>query len=261
MGESNSSSTSFATASTRPNPRVEDTFDNTHATGVSGTTPPTTCVNFTCTERDLFRISEEENRVIKIPNDILRCHPLHGSASPGITGTGITGAGNSKASSHWIFGATSSGSPSHIGSTASGITGLTLYWINGPSAGTTASHGTIGVAGSLPSGSTGPSAEPRVDGSKMSATPGITPATFEPGLGAKLNNETDRQEEVDTLITAKGQPRADPETGSAESTQDDQEPLATSPAFVYTRKPTSSSLSTLNDEPINIEAKKQRLAG
>ena len=60
------------TASTRPNPRVEDTFDNTHATGASGTTQPTTCVNFTCTERDPFRISEEENRVIKIPNDILR---------------------------------------------------------------------------------------------------------------------------------------------------------------------------------------------
>ena len=60
------------TASTRPNPRVEDTFDNAHATGASGTTPPTTCVNFTCTERDPLRISEEENRVIQIPNDILR---------------------------------------------------------------------------------------------------------------------------------------------------------------------------------------------
>ena len=94
----------------------------------------------------------------------------------------------------------------------------------------------------------------------MSATTGITPATFEPSLGAKLNNETDRQEEVHTLMTAKGQPRANPETGSAESTKDNQEPLATSPAFVYIRKPTSSFLSILNDEPINIEAKTQRLA-
>ena len=46
----------------------------------------------------------------------------------------------------------------------------------------------------------------------MSATPGITPAIFEPSLGAKLNNETDRQEKVHTLTTAKGQPRANPET-------------------------------------------------
>ena len=51
------------------------------------TKPSTTCVEFTYTERDPFRISEEENRVIKTPNDILRCHPLHGSTSPGITGT------------------------------------------------------------------------------------------------------------------------------------------------------------------------------
>ena len=78
------------TASTTPNPRVEDTFVNMHATGGSGTTPPTTCVNFICTERYSFRISEEENRVIEIPNKIQRCHPLHGSASPAITGTGIT---------------------------------------------------------------------------------------------------------------------------------------------------------------------------
>ena len=58
------------TASTRPNPRVEDTFDNTHATGASGTTPPTTCLNFTCTERDPFRISEELlQRNVKMPSD------------------------------------------------------------------------------------------------------------------------------------------------------------------------------------------------
>ena len=54
------------TASTRPSPRFEDTFDNTHETGASETIPPTTCANFTCTERDPFRISEEKNRVIKI---------------------------------------------------------------------------------------------------------------------------------------------------------------------------------------------------
>ena len=61
-------------------------------------------------------------------------------------------------------------------------------------------------------------------------------------------------------MAAKGMPRAKPETGSAESTEADQEPLATSPAFVYTRNPTSSFLSILNDELINIEAKTQRLA-
>ena len=81
------------TASTRPNPRVEDTFDNTRATKASWTKPPITCVGFTYAERDPFRTSEEENRVIKIPNDILRYQPLHGSAPAGITGTGITGAG------------------------------------------------------------------------------------------------------------------------------------------------------------------------
>ena len=94
----------------------------------------------------------------------------------------------------------------------------------------------------------------------MSASPRITPATFEPSLGAKLNNETNRQEEVHMLTTPEGRPRANPETGSAESTQDDQEPLATSPAFVYTRKLTPGFLSILNREPINIEAKTQRLA-
>ena len=53
---------------------------------------------------------------------------------------------------------------------------------------------------------TGPSAEPRADGSTMSATPGITPATFEPSLGVELlNDETGHQEEVHTLTIAKGQ--------------------------------------------------------
>ena len=93
----------------------------------------------------------------------------------------------------------------------------------------------------------------------MSASPGIAPATFEPSLGATLNNETDGQEEVHTLATAKGQPRQNPETGYAESTQDDQESLAISPAFVYTRRITRGLLSILNEESINIEAKTQRL--
>ena len=54
-------------------------------TGASRTKPPTTCVSFTYTERNPFWILDEENRVIKIPYDTLRCHPLHGSALPGIT--------------------------------------------------------------------------------------------------------------------------------------------------------------------------------
>ena len=93
----------------------------------------------------------------------------------------------------------------------------------------------------------------------MDASPGITPTTFETSLGAKLNNETDCQEEVHTLTTAKGQPRANPETGSAESTQEDQEQPASSRAFVCTRKPTSGFLSILNEDSMNIEARTQRL--
>ena len=94
----------------------------------------------------------------------------------------------------------------------------------------------------------------------MSVTHGIKSASFEPSIEAKVSNETDRQEEVHTLTTAKGQPPENPETGCAESTQDDQEPLATSPAVVHTRKATSDFLSILNEESINIEAKTQRLA-
>ena len=96
------------TACTRPNPSVEDTVDNTHSTGTSETNFPTDCVEFTYAERDPFRITEEENRVIKIPNDHLRNHPLDGSASTGITGIGITGARIIGASSYGIFGITSS---------------------------------------------------------------------------------------------------------------------------------------------------------
>ena len=92
----------------------------------------------------------------------------------------------------------------------------------------------------------------------MSVSPGIAPATYEPRLGTKLVNETDRQEEVHTLTTAKGQPRENPETGFAESTQDDQEPMATSQAFVYTRKPTSGFLSILNEEPIEKKTSRPR---
>ena len=36
-------------------------------------------LKFTYTEKNIFRISEEKNRVIKISNDTLRCHSLHGS--------------------------------------------------------------------------------------------------------------------------------------------------------------------------------------
>ena len=55
------------TASTRPNPRVEDTFDNTDATRASGTTPPTTCVNFTCTERAPFGTRRRKTGRLKSP--------------------------------------------------------------------------------------------------------------------------------------------------------------------------------------------------
>ena len=52
------------TVSATPNPRVEDTFNNAHATETSGTKPPTMCVEFSCTERNPFRISEGKNRAI-----------------------------------------------------------------------------------------------------------------------------------------------------------------------------------------------------
>ena len=90
--------------------------------------------------------------------------------------------------------------------------------------------------------------------------PGIAPATFEASFGSNLNNETDRLEEVHKFSTAKGQPRESPEIDSAESTQDDEGPLAESPAFVYTCKSTPDILSILNEEPINIETKTQKLA-
>ena len=92
----------------------------------------------------------------------------------------------------------------------------------------------------------------------MYASTGI--ATFVSSLGATFNNDTHSEEEVHTLTTANGQPCENPDTGSAESTQDDQEPLLTYPAFVYTRKPTSGILSILNEESISIEANSQRLA-
>ena len=222
---------------------------------MSVTKPPTTCVAFTYAERDSFRISEDKNRVIKTPNDAPRCHPFDGSASPEITGTGNTGTGIFEASA--IFGAMSSGSPSHIGAAESGITGSASSWITGASTGPTASHGTIVVVESSPSGTTGPSAEPRVDGSTLSVSPWGVPAIFELRLGAKFSNETDRQGEVLTLTTARGRSRENPETGSAEPTQNDQASLATYPAFMNTRKPTSGFF--LNRESINIETKTQRL--
>ena len=69
-----------------------------------------------------------------------------------------------------------------------------------------------------------------------SALPGIAPATFQPSLGVEVNDETDRLEEVYTFMTAQGQPRENSEIGTVESTHEDQEPLAASPAFVYTRQ-------------------------
>ena len=73
------------------------------------------------------------------------------------------------------------------------------------------------------------------------------------------NTETNRQlMEAYTLTVAEGQPREHPGTGSAASLQGNQEPLAT-PAFVYTRKPTSGFL-LLDGEPVDIGIKKPTLA-
>ena len=59
-----------------------------------------------------------------------------------------------------------------------------------------------------------------------------------------------------TLMIAEGQSRANPAAGSADSAQDDREPLA-STAFMYIRMSTSGSLFFLNREPISIGAKRQ----
>ena len=198
--------------------------------------------------------------MIKIPNDIPRCHPLHESTSPGVTGTGIAGAGITKASSHGSFRATSSGSPSYVEETASGIAELTSCWITGASAGSTALHGTMRVAGSSTFGTNGPSAEstsPRIAVSTTSASPGIPPAAFESHLGTKLSNETDRQEEVHTLTAAEDSCRQTPRQDLRDQHRN-QESLAISLALI-TRKPTSGFLSFLTGEPINIGAKTQRL--
>ena len=47
------------TVSARPNPRVVDTSDNMHVKEASWSNPSTTCVDFTHTDTDPFRISEE----------------------------------------------------------------------------------------------------------------------------------------------------------------------------------------------------------
>ena len=130
-------------ASTRFNLRVEETFDSTHGKGESATDPPATCVDFTYADRDSFRFPEEENRVIKIPNKITRCHPLLRAVSPGIAGA--SASGNIGASS-----------PGGIGASATGITTSTSSGITGASVGVTGST-TSDVLGESPPGTAGPS--------------------------------------------------------------------------------------------------------
>ena len=66
---------------------------------------------------------------------------------------------------------------------------------------------------------------------------------------AQQRDRPRQEEEAQTLTTAEGQPWANPETGFVGSTPDDQEALATSAAFVYTRKPASGFFSFLSGEP------------
>ena len=70
------------TASTRPNPSVEEAFDNTHAKGAQGTKSRKACVDSIYTDKDSIHTSEEETQVIEIPKDMPRRYPLHRSASP-----------------------------------------------------------------------------------------------------------------------------------------------------------------------------------
>lgn len=91
-----------------------------HGESTAGNPPdrakaPDKCVNFAHTDRDPLlsckaftyaasspgaeRVSEEENRLSQIPNKVLRCYLLCGSASPGIAGAsalGIIGASASE---------------------------------------------------------------------------------------------------------------------------------------------------------------------
>ena len=57
---------------------------------------------------------------------------------------------------------------------------------------------------------------------------------------------------------AEGHLRENPETGYAESTQEDQELLTTSTALLFSKQ-TSGSLFFLNVGPTNIETKKQTM--
>lgn len=53
---------------TRNNSSIGETFDSMHVKGASRAHPPATVVDFAHTDIDLFSVSEEENRVIKIPS-------------------------------------------------------------------------------------------------------------------------------------------------------------------------------------------------
>ena len=66
--------------------------------------------------------------------------------------------------------------------------------------------------------------------------------------------------QVHTFRTAKGEPRETPEVGSVKSMKEDPEPLAASPAFVYTFKATSGLLYMQNQEPIHIATKTHKMA-
>ena len=141
----------------------------THATKASRAKPPITCEEFSCTEKDPCRVSDEKNRVIEIPKDILDAIHFtdqHRLKSP-------------KPELH------------KLGSMDEQLRMGPLELQDNQ----------------YISGTTGQQGEPRVDGSTMSVSTGIAPATFELSLGAKINGKTDRLETVHTFTTAKGQPR------------------------------------------------------
>ena len=85
-------------ASMTPDPSIEEMFDSMHAKRESGTDPPATCVDFAYMDRDSFRISGEENLVIKIPNRALRYHPSPGATSPRIIGSSTSEVSGASAS-------------------------------------------------------------------------------------------------------------------------------------------------------------------
>ena len=140
--------------------------------------------------------------------------------------------------------------------------GIASSWIIEASAGSTASHGTIGVDGSSPYVITGPSAEQRVDGSTMSASTGIAPATFSHAL--ELSPTTRRTVRKRSIRSRQQKDSRGPTP--RQDLRNQHHPTKSHWRFLrlsctpVSQSQACSSSCFLNREPTNIGAKTQRLA-